>query len=77
MRPARYFGWSGGFIYFPVWLLSLSVYTCSDVTDMFGKTPLDLAKQCFNTEVVEYLQSQLNRTTTPEPGMNTINILRF
>ena len=45
--------------------------TCSDVTDMFGKTPLDLAKQCFSTEVVEYLQSQLNRTTTPEPGRNT------
>ena len=77
MRPARYFGWSGVFIYFPVWLLSLSVYTCSDVTDMFGKTPLDLAKQCFSTEVVEYLTSQLNRTTTPEPGMNTINTLRF
>ena len=37
--------WSGVFIDFLVWLLSLSVYTCSDVTDIFGKTPLDLAKQ--------------------------------
>ena len=75
MRPARYFGWSGVYIYFLVWLLSLSVCTCSDVTDIFGRTPLDLAKQCFSAAVVEYLQSLLNTTTTP--GMNTINTLRF
>ena len=45
---------------------SLSL-TCPDVTDYFGKTPLDYAVHYRSTEVVEYLRSL--QPSTPKPGM--------
>ena len=45
---------------------SLSL-TCPDVTDVFGKTPLDKAVLCRCTEVIDYLRSI--QPSTPEPGM--------
>ena len=45
---------------------SLSL-TCSDVTDVNGKTPLDKAVVGCKTEVIDYLQSI--QPSTPEPGM--------
>ena len=45
---------------------SLSL-TCSDVTDKYGKTPLDLAVDLGRTEVADYLRSL--QPSTPKPGM--------
>ena len=45
---------------------SLSL-TCPDVTDKYGKTPLDMAVRFGETEVIDYLQSL--QPSTPEPGM--------
>ena len=44
---------------------SLSL-TCLDMTDDYGKTPLDWAVQEGHTEVADYLKSVVS---TPEPGM--------
>ena len=45
---------------------SLSL-TCPDVTDDWGKTPLDVAVDWGHTEVVDYLKS--HQPSTPKPGM--------
>ncbi len=42
--------------------------TCTDVTNDYGKTPLDWAVQRGHTEVSEYLKS-VRKPSTPEPGM--------
>ncbi len=46
---------------------SLSL-TCPDVTDRYGRTPLDIAVLFGGrTEVIDYLRSL--QPSTPEPGM--------
>ncbi len=45
---------------------SLSL-TCSDVTNVYGKTPLDNAVRRGHTEVIDYFQSL--QPSTLEPGM--------
>ena len=45
---------------------SLSL-TCSDVTDVLGRTPLDVAVDWGHTEVADYLQSL--QPSTPKAGM--------
>ena len=44
---------------------SLSL-TCLDVTDDYGRTPLDVAVRYGRTKVADYLKSVVS---TPEPGM--------
>ena len=41
-------------------------FTCPDVTDDDGDTPLDMAVMMSHTEVADYLKSVVS---TPEPGM--------
>ncbi len=45
---------------------SLSL-TCPDVTDRYGRTPLDWAVEYGSTEVADYLQSL--QPSTPKAGM--------
>ncbi len=42
--------------------------SCTDVTNDYGLTPLDVAVQYGCTEVIEYLKS-VRKASTPEPGM--------
>ncbi len=42
--------------------------SCTDVTNDYGQTPLDVAVQFGHTEVSEYLKS-VRKPSTPEPGM--------
>ena len=46
--------------------------TCSAITDIRGKTPLDLATQSGRAEVIHYLKSHPKTTAEPGPGMNTM-----
>ena len=47
--------------------------TCSAITDMFGRTPIDLATLRPHTEVIDYLKSLHNTPAQPGLGMNTMS----